>query len=122
MKKVLVLGAGRSASALIQYLLEAAGKENWEITVGDFDKALALKKIGKNPQGKAIEFDVNNIELRQKLVKESDLVVSLLPVQFHPLVAGDCVQFKTNMVTASYISTEMAALDPIAKGRINIAE
>ena len=115
MKKVLVLGAGRSASTLIQYLMKEAEKENWQISVGDVDLELAAKKIGKNPRGKAIVFDVNNADLREKFVKESDLVISLLPVHLHSIVARDCVHFKTHMVTASYISTDMAALDAVAK-------
>lgn len=45
-----------------------------------------------------------------ELVEQTDLVVSLLPSQFHHLVAEQCIQFKKNMVTASYCSDQMSQL------------
>ncbi len=115
MKKVLVLGAGRSASTLIQYLLDKALTENWEINVCDNDLNLALKKVNGNANGKATQFDVNDSEKREGLIQQADLVISLLPVQFHMVVALDCLKHKTHLLTASYVSQEMKALDEEAK-------
>lgn len=45
-----------------------------------------------------------------KLVRQTDLVVSLLPSQFHHLIVERCIEMKKNMVTASYCSDQMLKL------------
>ena len=42
-------------------------------------------------------------------------MVSLLPYALHPVVARACIQHNTNMVTASYCTPEMRALEQQAK-------
>lgn len=115
MKKILLIGAGRSTSSLVQYLLFNAEKENWFITISDQSKELALKSANNHSRAKAIAFDVNNEEERKRLIDESDLVISMLPAHMHISVAKDCVKYKKHMVTASYVSKEMKALDEEAK-------
>lgn len=115
MRKILIIGAGRSASSLIRYLLENAEKEQWEITLGDLDVELAKSKVGDSSFAKAIEFDIKNEAQRVSEIKNADLVVSMLPAHMHVEVAKDCVTYKKHMVTASYISDEMRALDQDAK-------
>ena len=44
MRKVLVLGAGRSSSSLIAMVLERAERNDWEVHVGDVDEATAQAK------------------------------------------------------------------------------
>lgn len=111
MKKILVIGAGRSTSSLIQYLLFNAENENWFVTVADRSKELAANAVNNHERAKAIAFDVNNEEERTRLVDESDLIISMLPAHMHVAVAEDCVKFKKHMVTASYVSDEMKALN-----------
>ncbi len=111
MKKILVIGAGRSTSSLIQYLLFNAEQENWFITIADQSKELALKSANNHSKAKAIAFDVNNNEERIRLIDESDLVVSMLPAHMHISVAKDCIKYKKHMVTASYVSKEMKELN-----------
>src|SRR3990172_791201 len=115
MKKILLIGAGRSTSSLIQYLLFNAEKENWLVTISDQSKELALKSANNHSRAKAIAFDVNNEEERNRLIDESDLVISMLPAHMHISVAKDCIKYKKHMVTASYVSKEMKALDEEAK-------
>lgn len=115
MRKILVIGAGRSASSLIRYLLENAVKENWTITIADLDIKLAESKAGGNERAKAIEFDIKNDEQRRSEIEKADLVVSMLPAHMHVQVAKDCILYKKHMVTASYVSEEMKALDKEAK-------
>lgn len=115
MKRILVIGAGRSTSSLIQYLLFNAEKENWFITVADQSKELAAEAVNNHDLAKAIAFDVNNEEERERLIDESDLIISMLPARMHMSVANDCVKFKKHMVTASYVSDEMKALNQQAK-------
>jgi saccharopine dehydrogenase-like NADP-dependent oxidoreductase len=115
MKKILVIGAGRSTSSLIQYLLFNAEKENWFITISDQSKELASEAANNHKNAKAIAFDVNNEEERSRLIDENDLVISMLPAHMHISVAKDCIKFNKHMVTASYVSDEMKALDEEAK-------
>ena len=103
MKRVLVLGAGLSATSLINYLLEHSENYDWNIVVGDVDLELAKRKINGHKNGTAIKFDVFNENLRLVETEKSDVVISLLPARFHHLVAEDCVKKSTNMVTASYV-------------------
>lgn len=115
MKKILLIGAGRSTTSLVDYIINNAEKEDWHLTVADNDESLAREKAGNHDRTTAIGFDVKNQEEREKLIAASDLVISMLPAQMHVPVAVDCIRFKTNMVTASYISNEMQDLDSLAK-------
>lgn len=115
MKNILVIGAGRSTFSLIKYLQQHSTKNNWHITVADFDKSLASNRVEGYDNCEAIQLDVNDAETRKKAVSQSDLVISMLPAHMHVSVARDCVEFKKNMVTASYISKEMEELDDAAK-------
>ncbi|APD06483.1 saccharopine dehydrogenase (NAD(+), L-glutamate-forming) [Flavobacteriaceae bacterium UJ101] len=111
MRKVLIIGAGRSSSSLIQYLLNQSEVEKLQIIVGDFSLENAQNKVQDHPNGKAIFLDVFDKENREEAIQDSDIVISMLPARFHIEVAKDCVTYGKNMVTASYISDEMKALD-----------
>ena len=115
MKKILVLGAGRSSRILIDYLLENSCDNNWHVTVADYSLDLATDSIKKNTNGSAIFFDVNDEKQRRLEVSNSDIVVSMLPASMHVYVAKDCIEFKKNLVTASYVSEEMKSLHQKAK-------
>lgn len=110
MKTILLFGAGKSATVLIDYLLENAITENWKIVVVDADLKLAQSKLGGSPRGNAVSFDINNAEERAKYIRHSDIVISLLPPTLHIQVAKDCLQYKRNLLTASYIDKEIASL------------
>lgn len=111
MQRILVVGAGRSASTLIQYLLDFSEENDWLITVADFDLELAKKKVNNHANAKAISFDVFDEEQRNDSIRNADIVVSMLPASMHILLAEDCVFQGKNMVTASYVSEEIAALN-----------
>ena len=115
MKNILIIGAGKSSSYLIKYLLEKSNNENLRLTIGDICTENADLMIQDHKNAKSILLDVFNLEQRQKLIKKSDLVISMLPARFHVEVAKDCISFGKHMVTASYISKEMKALDKAAK-------
>ena len=110
MRKILIIGAGRSTSSLIQYLLFNAESENWYVTIADQSKELAMKAANNHEKARAIAFDVNNDEERNRLVDENDVIISMLPAHMHIAVAKDCIRLKKHMVTASYVSKEMKAL------------
>ncbi|WP_324719852.1 saccharopine dehydrogenase family protein [Salinimicrobium sp. HB62] len=115
MRKILIIGAGKSTSVLIEYLLKKSQSENLEITVGDLDIINAEKMTGGHPAAKAISLDIFNKAEREKAVEQADIVISMLPARFHIEVARDCLRFRKNMVTASYISEEMQELDEAVK-------
>jgi saccharopine dehydrogenase (NADP+, L-glutamate forming) len=115
MKNILVLGAGRSASVLINYLLTTCTKNNWHLTVGDVNLKLAQSKIKGWACGSAIYFDVHNEEQLHDEVKKSDLVISMLPARFHMNVVLECVKQGINLITASYTTPEMKELEGEAK-------
>ena len=115
MKKIFVIGAGRSSSSLIKYLLDHSSKENWSITIADADVQLAQQKTAGYSNTIAISFDVNNDHQRHQEIDQADIVVSLLPPSLHIIVAKDCLKFKKHLVTASYVTKEMEALNDEAK-------
>jgi saccharopine dehydrogenase-like NADP-dependent oxidoreductase len=110
MKKLLLIGAGRSTIYLIKYLLHIAESENWHIRIGDLSLALAQSKAQNHPCATAFEFDVNNATERSNEIAKADIVISMLPAHMHTAVAIDCVQYKKHMITASYVSKEIEVL------------
>lgn len=115
MRNILLLGAGLSSSSLIRYLLANAEQEQWHIKIVDQNKAAIEKKIGSSSNAEALVFNaIDPIERRPEIAK-ADLVISMLPARFHIGVAKDCIELKKNMITPSYISDEMSALDQEAK-------
>lgn len=115
MKKILVIGAGRSSSSMIKYLLDHSGQENWQIQVGDMDLLLAQQKVNGHQNGIAFQFDALNPEIRKAKIAEADMVISMLPAIYHIEVAKDCIALKKNVVTPSYVTTAMKELDAAAK-------
>lgn len=111
MKHVLLFGAGKSATVLIDYLLANAPRQKWHITVADNDLMLIKSKIGKSYYATAAAIDVKDPSVRQPLVKETDLVISLLPPALHITVARDCLEFGKNLLTASYVDPEIRQLE-----------
>jgi saccharopine dehydrogenase (NADP+, L-glutamate forming) len=111
MQKILILGAGLSASSLIKYLLDHSEENNWKIRIGDLSEETAQKKINGHRNGEAFQFDVSNLEQCNTEVSQADIVVSMLPHSMHLAVAKSCVENGVNMVTASYISKEIQSLN-----------
>ena len=117
MRKILIIGSGKSTSYLIKYLLDKSNEEDLLIIVGDINFTHAKKLIGDHENAQAIMLDVFNKASRQDAIKDADIVISMLPARFHIEVAKDCIAFNKNMVTASYISPEMHLLDKAAKDK-----
>ncbi len=112
MKHILVLGAGRSAYTLIQYLISQAAAHNWHILVAEKDLELAEATIGDGGTlAEARALDIYDTHQREELIRQADIVISMLPARLHHLVAQTCLQFRRSMVTASYVSPEIQAMD-----------
>ena len=115
MRKILVIGAGQSSASLIKYLSDNSIEENLQIIVADVSIEIAQSKIKDHINTTAIALDIFNAESRSKAIRVADIVVSMLPASMHIEVAKDCMLFKKNLVTASYISKEMKTLDEDVK-------
>ena len=115
MRNILIIGAGRSASSLIKYLLEKSDQENLHLTIGDLSQALAQQKTNNHENATAIALDIFDENQRKTEIQKADIVISMLPAHLHIEVAKDCITFKKHLVTASYISDAMQALDEDAK-------
>jgi len=111
-KNVLVLGAGLVSRPMIRYLLD---QPDLSLTMASRTVSKAEKIINGHPNGKAIQLNVNNDNLLEKLVSESDITVSLLPYIYHVKVAELCIKHRKQMVTTSYVSKEMQTLHKKAK-------
>ena len=111
MKKILVLGAGMVAGPLIGYLQE----QGYALTVTSLVLEEARALLGDDRHGKAMTLDLQDDATLGALVADHDLVISLVPYTFHPLVARHCLERGKNLVTASYVSPEMQALDGEAR-------
>ncbi|MDX5346053.1 MAG: saccharopine dehydrogenase NADP-binding domain-containing protein [Hymenobacteraceae bacterium] len=115
MKQILLLGAGRSASSLINYLLKLIEEKNWQLTIGDVAITHLPEHLLQHPQVKAIEFNIHHEEQVRVEVSEADLVISLLPAAFHKFVAAACLMQQKNLITASYVSPEIREMHQQAK-------
>ncbi|MCK4366286.1 MAG: saccharopine dehydrogenase NADP-binding domain-containing protein, partial [Thermoplasmatales archaeon] len=110
--KVLILGAGSVSRPIVRYLLD---HPTFSVTMASRTVSKAEKIIDSHPYGTAVELNVNDDALLEKLVSESDLTVSLLPYTYHVKVANLCIKHKKHLVTTSYVSDDMKALDQKAK-------
>ncbi|WP_456376242.1 saccharopine dehydrogenase family protein [Lutibacter sp.] len=111
MRKILLIGAGRSASSLITYLLHKSYTEKLHLTIADISLDLAKNILQNHENGTTLVLDIFNEVERKKAIKNSDIVISMLPAHLHLNIAKDCITYGKNMVTASYISKEMKELN-----------
>lgn len=112
MKKILILGAGLVAKPLVRYLLD---QPDFEVEVASRTVSKAVKLIDNHPRGKASELNLKNEEGLKDKISKADLIISMVPYTFHPIVAKYCIDYKKAMVTTSYVSEVMKNLDAEAR-------
>ena len=124
MKRILVLGAGKSSPYLISYLLEQAEKYDWYVTIADLDLNMAIGRLRNSTRGEAIRFDINDSELRSSEIKKSDVVVNMLAPRFQHMIALACVRLGKHMISVSYEDRRMRELarDAQRKGVLMLTE
>ncbi len=110
MKHILLFGAGKSATVLIDYLQQIAIEKQWRVTIADINLAAVQAKLGGHPLVKAAGISIENETERQALIQTADAVISLLPPSLHYLVALDCVRYGKHLFTASYVDDKIRAL------------
>jgi saccharopine dehydrogenase-like NADP-dependent oxidoreductase len=123
-KNILLFGAGKSASVLIDYLINEASESNWMVTVADANRELIETKTQNRPFSESIEIDVTNEAQRLNLIQKSDIVISMMPPFLHILIAKDCVKLGKSLLTASYADDEIKKLEQevIDKGLLFLCE
>ena len=116
-RSILVVGAGKSTSYLLDYFLEQSAEEDLKIIIGDKNPGGVPEALHTHPNSEVIPLDITDAENRKARVKQADIVVSMLPASMHLEVARDCLEFGKNLVTASYVSEGMRQLDPAVRGK-----
>lgn len=104
-----------SSTSLIRRLLERSEELDLEVKVNDANIELAQSKIAGHPRGEAIHFDALDSNARRPFLEAADLVVSMLPARFHHIIIEDCIQLKKDIITPSYVSDDIKALEPRIK-------
>jgi saccharopine dehydrogenase-like NADP-dependent oxidoreductase len=112
MKSIVVFGAGKSSTCLIDYLARICAEQNWILTIGDADAEAMKKKLLKSAVVNPVQVNVENAVERNALIQNADLVISLLPPALHILIARDCLTNSKNLLTASYVDDEIRKLVP----------
>ena len=107
MKQILLIGAGKSATVLIDYLKTMATEKKWKVIVADNDLSIAQSKVGNHEWVKAVQLNIQNENDRKALIEHSDLVISMMPASLHYLVAMDCIAFNKHLLTASYVDQKI---------------
>ncbi len=110
MKHILLFGAGKSATVLIDYLKQTATEKQWRVTIADVNLAAVQAKVGDHALVKAVGISIENESERQLLIQQADVVISLLPPALHYTVALDCVAFAKHLLTASYVDDKIRHL------------
>lgn len=125
MRKILILGAGRSASSLIHYLITHASQQDWRVTVADKDPAQAERMVAEGPEAaRGLALDATDADARGALIAEHDLVISMLPAFMHMDVLKDCLCLGRHVITPSYAPDALWPMDAEfrAKGLIVLNE
>ena len=115
MKKVVILGAGRSAPFLIRRMVDLGPEQGWETVVADMDINAALDRIGGAPQARAMTLDATEEPELAAVIKGADVVCNLLAPRFQAAVARHCVEEGAHMVSVSYLSDETRELEGWAR-------
>lgn len=114
-RTILVIGAGKSTSYLLDYILKKSDEENLQLKIGDLHPEHIPTEFTSHPNCTVFMLDIFNDGERKKAVSEASIVISMLPASLHIKVAEDCIQFKKHLITASYVSKELETLDGEAK-------
>lgn len=116
-KKVLLLGSGMVAMPVLRHLCSIEGVH---LTIASDQEAQALDMINQiDGHAEKLQYMPFNypqdLEKINRKIGDVDLVISLLPATMHTTFAEMAIKHRRHMVTASYVSDAMQALDQPAK-------
>ena len=95
---------------LIDYLADSCGDGSRKLLVADLDPALAAAKLKGRLHTEALGVNLEQEESRQQLIRQADVVISMLPAGLHPILAADCLKLGVHFFTASYESEALRAM------------
>jgi len=110
LKTIVLIGAGKSATVLIDYLIAEAETNNWKFIIADSNREQILLKTNNSKYAEAVQLDVTNENERSVLIQRAHVVISMMPPALHFLVAKDCVEYRKHLLTASYLDDKMKSL------------
>jgi saccharopine dehydrogenase-like NADP-dependent oxidoreductase len=124
MKTIVLFGAGKSATVLIDYLKNLPSENDVHVIVADSNLEVVQSKVGMHQLIKAVQADITNATERKHFIQQADVVISLMPPALHHLIALDCIEFSKHLLTASYVSDEIKKLqkDILAKNILFLCE
>ena len=112
LKHIVLFGAGKYATVLIEYLKEIATENIWQVIVADNNLETAQAKVGEHALVKAVSVNIENADERKELIEQADVVISLMPPHLHYLLALDCLELNKHLLTASYVDEQIKSLQP----------
>ena len=110
LKTVLLIGAGKSATVLINYLLKETELHKWKFIIADANKEQVLAKTNNSRFAEVLQLDITNDKQREKIIQRAHVVISMMPPSLHFLIAKDCVELRKHLLTASYMDDQMKSL------------
>uniref|UniRef100_A0A915PET4 Saccharopine dehydrogenase (NAD(+), L-glutamate-forming) n=2 Tax=Meloidogyne TaxID=189290 RepID=A0A915PET4_9BILA len=111
-RRVLLLGAGMVSDPLAKYF---AGLPHVALTVADSSRNVQRhSSLGDNIETVIVDIH-KETERVNELVARNELCISLLPYTLHPQIVRMCIKNQTNMVTSSYITPELQAMNDACK-------
>ena len=110
LKTVLLIGAGKSATVLINYLLKETELYKWKFIIADANKEQVLAKTNNSRFAEVLQLDITNDKQREKIIQRAHVVISMMPPSLHFLIAKDCVELRKHLLTASYMDDQMKSL------------
>jgi saccharopine dehydrogenase-like NADP-dependent oxidoreductase len=120
LKTIVLIGAGKSATVLIDYLIAEAEINHWKFIIADSNREQILLKTNNSKYAEAVQLDVTNETQRSKLIQRAHVVISMMPPALHFLVAKDCVEYRKHLLTASYLDEKMKSLqDEISNRKLS---
>ncbi|WP_086475854.1 saccharopine dehydrogenase family protein [Arenibacter amylolyticus] len=117
LRKIVILGAGKSTSYLLDYLIAKSEEEKLHLTICDLNPEGLPDNVKNHKAVNTLKLDIFDATERSNTIKNCDLVISMLPARLHIIVAKDCLTHRKHLVTASYVSDEVQALDAQVKER-----
>ena len=115
MKKILLFGAGKSSSTLIDFLIKESETNDWKILIADANKELIDAKTKQHTNTQSIGMDITDQPHRLALIASADIVISMMPPALHILIAKDCIECGKNLLTASYADDTIRGLEQSVK-------
>ena len=112
MRRILILGAGMVSQPIVKYLLN---QPDYHVKMASRTISKAEAVIGSHERGQAEELNVTDDEHLENLISDAEVIVSLLPYEYHVKVANFCIKHKKHLITTSYVSENMKNLDDKAR-------